>query len=283
MSAIIEAELPQSMASLTLVDAPNSTIRTADSCDLDRKKLIASEDSTTKTKIHLSEIQLDCRVLVISKLQHFCRFFDIYADDNDENAGQARTSYIDRLNLKVLQPRNFHGSLERLSSQSNGHTFALDLCNRDGTLQSRHMMHPWGKEINHGAILILSLFIVEEGYRRQGIAQTLLQAQIAKAEKQKRGLRFMFVKPGVVPDDVERQLYGRTSLEESRIVKRRAYANAVRFYRTFGFRRVGLTNWFCFAMDPEHPSHNVALDDDPDPVPNTKKEIHELERLMNMH
>ena len=143
-------------------------------------------------------------------------------------------------------------------------------------------MYPWGKEINYGAVLVLQLLFVESEYRRRGIAQMVLQAQIDMAEKQKRGLRFMFVKPGVFVEDVEDQIHDDMSLEEEKKVGRRAYANAVRFYRAFGFRRVGTSNWFCLAMDPEHPSHEIAPEDDPDPVLKSQKDIEELDRLMGI-
>ncbi|KAH7389059.1 hypothetical protein BKA64DRAFT_711163 [Cadophora sp. MPI-SDFR-AT-0126] len=283
MAALFEAELCHAMKRLTLHnDAAKFDIEISGNCDPDKKLSSFSEDSITKIPIAPSDIQIDCQVSVIPKLQHFCRQFDVYADYDDKEAGQALTSYIDRLPLRVLKPRNFHGSLKLLDTQSNGHTFALDLCKRDGTLQSKHMIHPWGKEINHGPVLILILLTVRKEYRRQGIAQMLLNAQIAQAKKQRRGLRFMFVKPGVCPDDIAEQVHDNMSLEETMEVRRRAYAKAVRFYRAYGFRRVGLSNWFCLAMDQEHPSHNIAPEDDPNPAPHTEREMSELYQLMGI-
>jgi hypothetical protein len=42
-------------------------------------------------------------------------------------------------------------------------------------------------------------------------------------------------------------------------------ANAIDFWRAMGFRRVGVTHWFCYAMDPTHPARRTAVEDDFDP------------------
>lgn len=39
-------------------------------------------------------------------------------------------------------------------------------------------------------------------------------------------------------------------------------AIAVALFRSIGYRRIGSTVWFCFAADPDHPSHRIASADD---------------------
>ena len=235
MAAIVEAELSLDMGRLALHSkaAPKIEIQSNDDCKSYRTLSTTSPTPVLQISIAPSDIQMDCQVGTIPKLRPFCRLIDIYADCNDEELGAARACYVDRLPLKILNPQNFQGSLQLLHTQSDGFT----LCNRDGTTQSKPMMYPWSKEINYGAVLVLQLLFHEKEYRRQGMAQALLEAQIQMTEKQKSGLRFMFVKPGVFLEDVEEQIHDDMSLEEKKEVGRRAYANAVRFYRAVGFRR----------------------------------------------
>jgi len=58
-------------------------------------------------------------------------------------------------------------------------------------------------------------------------------------------------------------LEGKTE-EEKVVVVGWAYEKAVRFYRSMGFRRIGLSKWFGLAMDKEHASRRIAVEDDLD-------------------
>ena len=200
------------------------------------------------------------------KLQHFTRNFILWKITNDKKeVGQAQARYIDRPRLKKLKCRSFSKSVEQLNtSESDGLALALQLFNDNGTIKKCHKHHPWGDEINRGAILILSYLLVEKEFRRQGIARELIEVLIEKLRHSKGGVEFMFVKPGVIKTDFEEE-QAQKSMEEREKIEQREYDNAVRFYRSVGFRRVGYTKWFCLAMDPEHVSHRIAPEDDLNP------------------
>jgi GNAT superfamily N-acetyltransferase len=199
------------------------------------------------------------------KLQHFTRNFIVWKITNDEKeACQAQARYIDRPRLKKLKCRSFSKSVEQLnSSESDGLAFALQLFTDNGTIKKTHKLHPWGDEINKGAILILGYLLVEKEFRRKGIARELIEVLIEKVRHSKGGVEFMFVKPGVIKTDCEEEQAQKSAEEREKIVQRE-YDNAVRFYRSVGFHRVGYSKWFCLAVDPEHASHRIAPGDDLD-------------------
>jgi GNAT superfamily N-acetyltransferase len=200
------------------------------------------------------------------KLQHFTRNFILWKITNDKKeAGQAQARYIDRLHLRKLKCRSFSKSVEQLnSSESDGLALALQLFNDNGTIKKNHKLHPWGDETNKGAILILGYLLVEKEFRRQGVAGELIESLIEKLRQSKGGVEFMFVKPGVIKTDFEEE-QAQKSVEEREQIEQREYDNAVRFYRSVGFRRVGYSKWFCLAVDPEHVSHRIAPEDDLNP------------------
>jgi GNAT superfamily N-acetyltransferase len=200
------------------------------------------------------------------KLQHFTRNFILWKVTNKEKeAGQAQARYIDRPRIRKLKCRSFSKSVEQLnSSESDGLALALQLFNDNGTIKKSHKLHPWGDELNKGAILILGYLLVEKEFRRQGVARELIEALIEKPRHSKSGVEFMFVKPGVIKPDFEEE-QAQKSVDEREKIEQREYDNAVRFYRSVGFRRVGYTKWLCLAVDAEHVSHRIALEDDLDP------------------
>jgi hypothetical protein len=55
-------------------------------------------------------------------------------------------------------------------------------------------------------------------------------------------------------------------LQYSKDVFKSKKAEAVAFWRAMGFRRIGSSQWFCYAMDPEHLSCHLAIEDDFDPA-----------------
>jgi GNAT superfamily N-acetyltransferase len=201
------------------------------------------------------------------KLQHFTRNFILWkiTNDKEEATGQAQARYIDRPRLQKHKCRSFSKSVKQLnSSESDGLALALELFNDNGTIKKTHKLQPWGDEINKGAILILGYLLVEKEFRRQGIARELIEVLIEKLRHSKGGVEFMFVKPGVIKTDLEEE-QAQKSADEREKIEQREYDNAVRFYRSVGFCRVGHTKWFCLAVDPEHVSHQIAPGDDLEP------------------
>ncbi|KAH7323961.1 hypothetical protein BKA65DRAFT_481749 [Rhexocercosporidium sp. MPI-PUGE-AT-0058] len=266
-----EAQLLHELEHLTLLpyDAPKFQF---EDTTPEKENMHTSKCNATITPISLCpptpppEIQLEYEVSTSPKLQHFSKKFNVWTTLNDTEVGQVRARYIDRARLKRLKPKSMSKSLQELNDgDSDALAFTQQLFNDNGTLQANHMMYPWGKELNKGTVLILSYLMVEKEFRRQGIARILFNAVIKKAKNAKGGLQFMFVRPGAIPSDLDDAILDSMSSEEQVDVARRVYDNAVRFYRSFGFRRVGYSKWFCLAMDPMHLSHQITPIDDRNP------------------
>ncbi|KAE8452938.1 hypothetical protein EG329_012125 [Mollisiaceae sp. DMI_Dod_QoI] len=212
------------------------------------------------------------------KTQHFSREFAVFLTQREASTsiavGQAQARYIDRACLypkpkkkNQKQTRNKHSfakALEPLNAgDSDGLALALQFFNSNGTLMSkhthpRHPSSPFGAELNSGAVLVLSYLLVERAFRRRGMGRVLISELIAKAKRARGGVEWVFVKPGVIPADLE--VEGKE--EEMEEVEKRMYAEAVAFYRGVGFRRVGGSKWFCLAVDEVHASRRVRVEDD---------------------
>jgi len=80
----------------------------------------------------------------------------------------------------------------------------------------------------------------------------------------KANVKFVVVFPAVIKEGFESELKRKTE-EEAAETEKEAYCMALKFYRSQGFRRIGLSKWFGLALDPEHKSHQVPIEDDLDP------------------
>ncbi|KAF8847931.1 hypothetical protein BDZ45DRAFT_698802 [Acephala macrosclerotiorum] len=224
--------------------------------------------------------KLEYHIQFDTKLQHWTRNLVVFLmhPSTNRNMGQAQARYIDRAifvslfkskkkQIPNLRPFSFSNSVEHLNEgNSDGLALAQQLFNRDGALMKKHVVGSWGTELNKGAILILSYLLVKRDFRRQALAGKAIQALIEKAKMSKGGVKFIFVRPGVIKEDLD--LEGKDD-EEKEQIEKRALESAIRFYRSFGFRRVGYSEWFCFAIDEEHASRSVAVKDDLE-LPNGK-------------
>lgn len=217
--------------------------------------------------------KLEHHIQFDTKLQHWTRNLIVFLihPSTNRNIGQAQARYIDRAILMSLykskkkqnpnlRPFSFSKSVEHLNEgNSDGLALAQQLFNRDGTLMKRFVMGVWGAELNKGAVLILSYLLVKREFRRQGFAGKAIQALIEKAKMSKGGVNFMFVKPGVIKEDLD---LDRKETVEKEQIEKKALESAVQFYRSFGFRRVGYSEWFCFAIDERHASRRIAVKED---------------------
>jgi GNAT superfamily N-acetyltransferase len=220
-----------------------------------------------------SRFQLVSQVQTSKKTQHFAKNFIVFAYSGKQEAGTATARYIDR---SLLNKSRFYKSMEELNGcNSDGLAFAKALFSSKGTLMSKHKssknkyLGPWSRELETGGLLILKYLLVEKYFRRQGFARLLIdelikQAKERTAKKPKGKVRFMIVFPAVIKPDFEEELEGKTD-EEKVEIEKRAYENAVKFYRAHGFRRIGLSRWFGYALDPEHASRRISAEDDLDP------------------
>ena len=176
---------------------------------------------------------------------------------------------------KITFQSNFYSRLQDLNEgTSDGLAFGKALFCPKGMLKREHVSNqirdlgPWDNELGNSGVLILHFVFVEKEFRRQGLTQLLLQNIIEDTKKRtgntgKEVVKFLVVFPAVVKDDFEDELEGKTAAEKKDIEKKH-YDRAVAFYRDIGFRRIGISKWFGLALDPQHRSRQVAIEDDLD-------------------
>lgn len=141
---------------------------------------------------------------------------------------------------------------------------AFELFDRYGRLQTDYYNHDilkgagvWGKELDHGDLLLFEEIQIDRQWRRQGVASQMVKAILEKARAKvaPRVRFFALVKPGYLTSEVR-------SSEES---PEKHEAIAQSFWKSLGFRRVGTSSWLAFTDLVEHPSRQLEAGQDQEP------------------
>lgn len=139
---------------------------------------------------------------------------------------------------------------------------AFELFDRYGCLQPKFKNHPlrrgcgvWNSELDDGDILIIGDIRVSRSQRRRGIGSKLVHAILELTEKKSRSF-FAMTSPEVFIHGIDREEFQHGANNELLI------RDALRFWRIFGFRRIGSSRWLGFTPDQNHPSHAIAPEQD---------------------
>jgi hypothetical protein len=200
----------------------------------------------------------------------------------------ALARYIHREGIRS----EFWEKMEVLSEETCN--VAFHVFDRYGTVKAKYKDHPvqrgtgaWGNELDHGPVfLIEKLHVAELNLRRKGLGQKIVSLLLNKArlfclDDKPDGEHSDFfygstkafelawtlhalVSPGVLTDDIESWLVGK-SAEERLMIRTRIQSGAIDFWRSCGFRRIGASRCFAFSFDPQHPSRAIAAASDFDP------------------
>lgn len=127
----------------------------------------------------------------------------------------------------------------------------------------------WQKELNSGDLLLFEEVTIDPPWRRQGLGTRLVQAVIKQCRTESKVFFGITFATGLTAE-LHRQISEEDGWHEERIwtelfvedVSSDLKIAAVRFWRSLGFRRVGLSKYFAFASDAQHPSHPIAMDQD---------------------
>ncbi|ETS84836.1 hypothetical protein PFICI_02861 [Pestalotiopsis fici W106-1] len=138
---------------------------------------------------------------------------------------------------------------------------AFELFDRYGRLRSDYCDHDvrkgtgvWGKELNYGDLLLFEEIKIDRQWRRQGIARQIVKA-ILETTRTKVASHvgfFALVRPGYLTREA-------TSAQEPP-EKQEEIAQC--FWKSLGFRRVGISSWLAFTDSVEHPSRQLELEQD---------------------
>ena len=157
----------------------------------------------------------------------------------------------------------FWGSMEDACRETG--SFAVDLFDRYGRLRKDLQEHPirkgtgvWGPGLDQDDLLLFSELAVKAPWRRQQIGSNMVGAILNEARLKTRSF-VAFVSPYVSPDDV---VVGKE--EERSRIEAEALRAAERFWRSLGFRRVGISSWLAFTDYTNYASRELAASDDCD-------------------
>jgi GNAT superfamily N-acetyltransferase len=121
----------------------------------------------------------------------------------------------------------------------------------------------WGRdlELDEGYILLFDRIHVDSDHRRKGIGRELVSAILKKA-KDRVMVNYDFfaiARPGILQSDIPPL---KEDSPESRQAQRDAAKVALAFWHSMGFRRVGTSEWLAWKDSANHPSRQLAIEDD---------------------
>lgn len=180
--------------------------------------------------------------------------------------GQGSGWYVQRDRLRNSFWRDMDEPSQGLSAT------AFDLFDRYGRLRKELKDHPvrkgsgvWGSELDLNPFFVIEELLVDKQWRRKAIGTKIATYLIEKSRVGSRHAEFSLVAPGWLTRDIASEIRGKTKEEEQEIGAR-VHDNAVSFWRSLGFRRIGASDHFGLAKSPNHPARAILPTDDFDPA-----------------
>ncbi|KAI1084725.1 hypothetical protein F5B20DRAFT_591759 [Whalleya microplaca] len=122
----------------------------------------------------------------------------------------------------------------------------------------------WGTELERGVLVLIKDVFIQREQRNCGLGRKLIEAVLATIQERVQ-VFFAIALPHCPLFEVKDAL-AQYLVDDVYDFDKRTVEFAIRFLRTLGFRRVGSSDWFAYAGDPDHPSRRLASKDDFDPV-----------------
>lgn len=162
---------------------------------------------------------------------------------------------------------DFYAEIEQPSRETS--MLGFDLFDRYGRLRPEFKTHPimkgtgvWGRELDHGDILLVEDLFVHQPYRRQRLGRKMVETLLMLVSQKTRSF-FAFTWPTMLElHDVRLEWDSLQDDAAKEEMSDRESGRAIAFWRSLGFRRVGSTIWFAMTPDLEHPSRKLASLDD---------------------
>ncbi|MCJ1400991.1 hypothetical protein MMC11_004202 [Xylographa trunciseda] len=181
----------------------------------------------------------------------------------DQQIASCKAWLIDREPIRS----NFYTEMEEPTQDLSD--LAFTVFDRWGCLKPEIRDHPvkkgsgvWGKEIDKGRILVIEYLAVDKEFRRQGIAKKLFEDLWAKVKTTEPDCRFAMAWATRLNHREDDDKVAEMSAEDRYNYYQSGVESTVSFFRAIGFRRIGTTQWFCLAVDPEHPAAKLSAAND---------------------
>ena len=173
--------------------------------------------------------------------------------------GACSGKIVDREQIRAAFYTEMEAPTQELSE------LAFGLFDRWGNIKSEYLEHPvkkgsgvWGKELNRGSFFYIENLKVDKDHYRQGFGRRMVADVCTKARSAPSSCHFAITWPVFIDD----RPYEDRQADPCR-PERVTYMNAGQtatenFWRSIGFRRIGFSPFFAFAMSGDHPL--LALD-----------------------
>ena len=190
----------------------------------------------------------------------------VYCSYEGKEIGRGFGRYVHRERIRDSFWRDMGKPCQELSKIASG------LFDRYGHLRRELKDHPiqkgtgvWGPELDLGSFFVIEDLIIDKEWRRKAIGTKIVTYLVEKSRTGSRDSEYSLVTPGWLTRDIESDTRSKTE-DEQREIRARAYDNAVSFYRSLGFRRIGASSCFGLATDESHPARAILPTDDFDPA-----------------
>jgi hypothetical protein len=107
--------------------------------------------------------------------------------------------------------------------------------------------------------------LIDKEWRRKAIGTKIVTYLLEKSRARSRNPQFSLVAPGWLNRDIESDMRSKTKGEQ-REIRGRAIDNAISFFRSLGFRRIGASSCFGLATAASHPARASLPTNDFDPA-----------------
>lgn len=135
----------------------------------------------------------------------------------------------------------------------------------------------WGSELGRGLLVYIEHIHVRHSLRGMGIGTRLIKQVLGWVNKRAHELgqpaeacSYLVAAPGSLRQDVVREFgeenfdtgdYGERQVEVDAFMEKQA-EKSIKFLRNQGFRRVGLSRFWAYATDSNHPSRQLTAKED---------------------
>lgn len=163
-----------------------------------------------------------------------------------------------------------------IESQQPGALFCsgslFGLFDRYGRVQRDYINHEvrkgsvvWGTELDRGDLLVIESIVVQQAWRRKGLATKLLTTVLEKTRQKIHSSVPLLVicRPGWLQSEVRKEAGVGMDCDEKKVdrVSRLHQEASELFWRSLNFRRVGASAWFAFTDSTEHLSRQLEAND----------------------
>lgn len=236
----------------------------------DEEESMGPEETEVEQKEHsLGDQKLTFKIFLAEDDDEFTRWMQtihVYCSYEGKAIGRGFGRYVHRDRIRDNFWRDMEEPCQELSS------IAFGLFDRYGRLRRELKDHPiqkgigvWGPELDLGSFFVIEDMLIDKEWRRKAIGTKIVTYLVEKSRTGSRDSQYSLVAPGWLTRDIESDTRGKTK-DEQREIRARAYDNAVSFYRSLGFRRIGASSCFGLATDESHPARAILPTDDFDPA-----------------